>query len=149
MTRIALTSLLVLALAGAAFAQNPPPRLVNTIKSPQANPAQLAPNYEAMYQKERDKNRELKAEVQSLQARIAEMTRPGGSLVHAYCASPTVSRNTAGASSDCESQGYTCEPVSGLCRTSARSSADCAGSNIHCPTTNTCVRPDPKACPSG
>jgi hypothetical protein len=99
----------------------------------QANPgitdpsaASLAKDYEALYRKEAEKTRELKAQVQSLTQRLAEATKPGGSLVKAYCESSTVSRNTAGARNDCAESGYTCEPVSGLCRTVARNSADCA-----------------------
>jgi hypothetical protein len=57
-------------------------------------------------------------------ARIDEMTKPGGSLVTAYCADDYTSRNTAGGEQKCER--YTCNKVSGLCNQSATSSAMCA-----------------------
>jgi hypothetical protein len=101
--------------------------------------ASLPKDYQAMYQKEAAKNRELRAQVDSLTARIAEMTRPGGSLVQAYCETPTMSRNTAGASNDCARTGYGCEPVSGLCRTTARSTDECAAGYVYCATNATCV----------
>ena len=61
-----------------------------------------------------------------LQARIDEMTAPGGSLVIAYCPSREISRNTAGAEEDCSSVGYVCNPVSGLCHTSCQGTDHCA-----------------------
>lgn len=118
------------------------PAAATTVAPPAAEVAAgtLPKDYEALYRKEAEKARELRAEVQSLTARLAEISRPGGSLVQAYCESPTLSRNTAGASNDCASAGYACEPVSGLCRTSARSSADCAAGSVYCATRANCVR---------
>jgi hypothetical protein len=66
----------------------------------------------------------VQAERDSLTAKINEMTHPGGSLVKAYCADDLTSRNTAGAENRCTP--YRCEPVSGLCRTSASASDQCA-----------------------
>jgi hypothetical protein len=106
----------------------------------EAGVASLPKDYEALYRKEAEKARELRAEVQSLTARLAEVTRPGGSLVQAYCESPTMSRNTAGAGNDCATSGFACEPVSGLCRTSARSSLECAPGFVYCATRANCVR---------
>ncbi|HEX2802726.1 MAG TPA: hypothetical protein VHN55_01895 [Sphingomicrobium sp.] len=57
-------------------------------------------------------------------ARIDEMTKPGGSLVRAYCSDKYTSRNTAGAEQKCER--YTCNQVSGLCNQTATSSSMCA-----------------------
>jgi len=57
-------------------------------------------------------------------ARIDEMTKPGGSLVRAYCSDKYTSRNTAGAEQKCER--YTCNQVSGLCNQSATSGSMCA-----------------------
>ena len=102
--------------------------------------ASLPKDYEALYRKEVEKNRELKGTVDSLSARIAEMTRPGGRLVQAYCESNVVSRNTAGATSDCSAAGYACEPVSGLCRTSAQISDHCAAGFTYCSIHSNCVR---------
>jgi len=64
------------------------------------------------------------AEVSGLKTKLKEMTQPGGSLVHAYCASPNVSRNTAGAELHCGARF--CEPVSGLCRDRCTRTTDCA-----------------------
>jgi hypothetical protein len=83
-------------------------------------------DYKQQYEKEREKNQQLPSENASLQSQLAEWTRKGGSLVHAYCETPTMSANSAGARNDCSVSGYTCEPVSGVCRTSARSSDECA-----------------------
>lgn len=76
-----------------------------------------------------------------LAAQIDEMTRAGGSLVTAYCASREISRNTAGAEENCYADGYTCAPVSGLCRTSSSSSDDCAPGFVHYPELGRCGFP--------
>ncbi|MFL6591379.1 MAG: hypothetical protein ACJ8GK_01560 [Luteimonas sp.] len=83
-------------------------------------------DYQAQYRKEVEKNKQLRGENDGLRNQLAEFTRRGGSLVHAYCETETVSRNTAGARNDCAPTGYRCEPVSGLCRTSANDSNQCA-----------------------
>jgi hypothetical protein len=83
-------------------------------------------DFQAQYRKEVEKNRQLSSENDGLRRQLQEYTQRGGSLVHAYCETPTVSRNTAGARSDCAPTGYRCEPVSGLCRTSANDSNQCA-----------------------
>lgn len=94
---------------------------------------QVAEDKDALIKRLRDKNTalrqendQLKQENAELQGRIAAMTSLGGSEVHAYCSDASTSRNTAGANNDCAATGYTCEPVSGLCRTIVRSSAECA-----------------------
>ena len=73
-------------------------------------------------------------------ARIDEITKPGGSLVKAYCASRTVSRNTAGAEEDCADSGYACDQVSGLCHRTATNSLMCAANYNWDARTNQCVR---------
>jgi hypothetical protein len=75
-----------------------------------------------------DENARLTDENAALQTRVGDLTRLGGSEVHAYCAagSNTISRNTAGAESNCALAGYSCEQVSGLCRTSCQSSDMCS-----------------------
>jgi hypothetical protein len=75
----------------------------------------------------REKVRSLREENAGLKDRIAQMTSRGGSEVRAYCPTNTLSRNTAGAENDCSASGYTCESVSGLCRTVCRTSDMCAG----------------------
>ena len=75
----------------------------------------------------REENSRLLGENASLNDRIGEFTRLGGSEVRAYCPAATTSRNTAGAEANCRDLGgYTCEPVSGLCHTSCQVSDMCA-----------------------
>ena len=121
---------------------------IRPMVAPAAN-VQVQPDYRDLYEKARANNQKLRAENADLKAQLAAWTSKGGSLVHAYCESDTLSRTTAGASNDCAATGYKCEPTSGLCRTTANSSADCAGSRIYCATTKQCVAPDPRACPAG
>ena len=83
-------------------------------------------DFQALYRKEVEKNKQLGSENDGLRKQLLEYTQRGGSLVHAYCETPTVSRNTAGARNDCAPTGYQCEPVSGLCRTSANDSNQCS-----------------------
>ena len=69
---------------------------------------------------------ELKTNLSEAIARIDAMTRPDGSQVRAYCATETLSRNTAGAEEDCAASGYSCDKVSGLCHRTARNALMCA-----------------------
>ncbi|MEQ1509974.1 MAG: hypothetical protein ABL909_06165 [Sphingopyxis sp.] len=66
------------------------------------------------------------ADLQAVRRQIDEMSRAGGSLVTAYCASSTQSRNTAGAVEDCSASGYTCAAVSGMCHRSCTTATMCA-----------------------
>ena len=87
-------------------------------------------------------NADLKAKNADLQGQVAGYSILGGSLVHAYCPKDnnTVSKNTAGAQTDCAAAGYTCEPVSGQCRTSCQTSDMCAA-RFTCDTAiQQCVR---------
>jgi hypothetical protein len=102
-------------------------------------------DYRQQWEQERAKNQVLRSENARLGEELAAWTRRGGSQVHAYCETPTLSRNSAGASNDCAVAGFGCEPVSGLCRTVANSSADCAAGYIYCATNRQCVR-DANAC---
>lgn len=88
---------------------------VMTIEEARARISQLT-------QEKRAANEKLKEAL----ARIDEITKPGGSLVRAYCASPALSRNTAGAEENCSSTGYVCGEVAGLCKTQCTTSNDCA-----------------------
>jgi hypothetical protein len=93
-------------------------------------------------QKMERENAKLREENAALKQRVDAMTSLGGSQVHAYCpaGSPGISRNTAGAESNCNQAGYNCEPVSGLCRTSCQTSDMCAA-NFTCDTAaQQCVR---------
>ncbi len=71
--------------------------------------------------------------------RIEDMTKFGGSLVQAYCASHTLSRNTAGATEDCAVSGYTCDQVSGACHRRATMSDHCGPGHLFDPTRTSCV----------
>jgi len=71
-------------------------------------------------------NDALRAENASLKSRLNEYTSKTGSEVHAYCENPDTSRNTAGASTDCNRSGYVCDAVSGLCKTSCQTTDMCA-----------------------
>jgi hypothetical protein len=114
--------LLLLLVAAPLAAQNV--GAVRPMATPNLNAIQI--DYKQQWEKEREKNQQLRAENVGLQSQLAEWTRKGGSLVHAYCETPTMSVSSAGARNDCAASGYGCEPVSGLCRTVVRSSDQCA-----------------------
>ena len=65
-------------------------------------------------------------ELQGLRSQLDEMTRAGGSLVRASCASPALSRNSAGAEENCHATGYVCGAVEGLCFRQCTSTSQCA-----------------------
>jgi hypothetical protein len=104
-----------------------------------ADAATVQPDYRAELEKARARNKQLRAENDTLRAQLVQWTSKEGSRVLAYCETPTMSANSAGARNDCASAGYTCEPVSGLCRTSAANGSQCAGSRIWCVYGNRCV----------
>ncbi len=122
MNRTARWGLLALFVAAPLSAQNA--SQVRPMATPKVNAIQI--DYKQQWETERQKNKQLREENARLQAQLAEWTRKGGSLVHAYCETPTMSATSAGARNDCAASGYTCEPVSGLCRTMVRSSDECA-----------------------
>lgn len=93
----------------------------------------------------RQDHQALKARVAALETELASYTSKGGSRVTAYCESSTVSRNTAGVTSNCAVAGYGCDPVTGLCRTTAQSTDHCAPGFVWCATSNACVN-SPSAC---
>lgn len=102
-------------------------------------------DYQAQYRQEVDKNKALRAENASLKAQLDSYTSRTGSRVTAYCETPSLSRNTAGASNDCSRSGFGCEPVTGLCRTVAHSTDECAAGYVWCSLNNACVR-TPQEC---
>jgi hypothetical protein len=103
-----------------------------------------------MAQLKRD-NERLTAENAALKAQVQGYTVLGGSLVHAYCSSDTVSMNTAGGSADCAASGYACDKVSGLCKTRCETGADCGGAGANCDVrSGRCIfgmPPDTADCP--
>lgn len=82
---------------------------------------------QAQIAKLRAEKKELNARLNETLATLDQWTKKGGSLVHAYCESDSISRNTSGASENCALSGYTCAPVEGTCRRSCVSSSDCDG----------------------
>lgn len=137
-------TLMVLAFAAPLSAQNiRDVRAIQPMSQTQvATPAMTrTPDYQAMYANEVEKNRALRAEVDAARQQLADMTRPGGSRVMAYCEANTTSINTAGARSDCSAAGYVCEDVSGLCRTSCQTSNMCSSGFVCDTGAQQCVRP--------
>ena len=121
--------------------------MVQPIKSQQvqspanAQAAQIDPAALEKQRLERE-NKKLREENAALKKQVDDFTALGGSNVHAYCPAgqPNVSRNTSGAESDCSRAGYTCEPVSGQCRTSCQTS-DMGAGGFTCDTSiQQCVR---------
>lgn len=102
-------------------------------------------DYQTQYRQEVEKNKALRSENASLKAQLDSFTSRTGSRVTAYCETPTLSRNTAGASNDCSRSGFGCEPVTGLCRTVAHSTDECAAGFVWCSRNNACVR-TPQEC---
>lgn len=122
--KVVLFSVLMSFLAPLASAQQ-----VNTLRrpvEPVVAPVQAQVDKDAVIQRLQENNRQLREENARLQSRIDAMTTLGGSEVRAYCASPSESRNTAGASDDCGV--YNCNEASGLCRDRCTSSNHCGPS---------------------
>jgi hypothetical protein len=109
------------------------------VARPAAVPATALIDWQAQYRKEVEKNKTLRSENTSLRAQLDAYTSRTGSHVTAYCETETVSRNTAGDSNDCSRNGFRCEKVSGLCRTVAHSSDECAAGYTYCSLYNNCV----------
>ena len=114
----------------AAQAQTMQPIKIQQLQ-PATNVGQVAQVDQAALEKaklERE-NKRLREENAALKKQVDDFTALGGSNVHAYCPAgqPTISRNTSGAEANCGAAGYTCEPVSGQCRTSCQTSDMCAG----------------------
>lgn len=119
----------------------PPHAVVNPNTAATVDPATDPTLARAEIDRLQRKNSELTQTIADLRNRLDETTRPGGALVHAYCSSQTQSRNTAGASADCTDAGYTCEPVSGMCRTSCQTSDQCSPGFLCDTGIERCVRP--------
>ena len=56
---------------------------------------------QAQIAKRRAEKQELNARLNETLATLDQWTKKGGSLVHAYCESDSISRNTSGASENC------------------------------------------------
>ena len=81
------------------------------------------------------------ADLQNARMTLDEMTRKGGSLVTAQCASRHLSRNTAGAEENCAASGYACEDVSGLCKRMCNVTTDCAHGFVCDTAVSRCIVP--------
>lgn len=130
----------------------PPPTAQTQPGAANFDPAMTPETARAAIAKLRTKNLELKkqmqltlGDLQALRTQLDEMTRKGGSLVHAQCVSESLSRRSdGGGEENCAASGYTCAPVEGTCRRSCSSSDQCAGGFVcdvgagHCvvPTTS-------------
>ena len=141
--KLVVASLALVVLMPAAL--KPADAQVRMVKLPQATAPAPAPSaavidYQAQYRKEVEKNKALRNENTSLRAQLDAYTSRTGARVTAYCETPTLSRNTAGASNDCSRNGFGCEPVSGLCRTTAHSSDECAAGYVYCSLHGNCVQ---------
>lgn len=114
----------------------------NQVATCQQDTQQLQDEFDAIekqYLTLKQQNADLQKQNSELQKQLKEATSVGGSAVKAYCESPAVSRNTAGATNNCEP--YICESVSGLCNTRCKSAADCSEGYV-CDTDNSwlCVK---------
>jgi hypothetical protein len=96
---------------------------------------------QAQIAKLRSEKRELDAKLTEALATIDQWTKKGGSLVHAYCASETLSRRSDGAGEeDCAASGYACSQAEGTCRKSCNVTTDCAGYHVCDTAAHVCVR---------
>jgi hypothetical protein len=88
----------------------------------------------AAIEKLQARNRELKgqmsvtlSDLQNVRTQLDEITRSGGSLVRAQCASASLSRRTdGGGEENCYASGYVCGDVEGTCKRQCSTSNDCA-----------------------
>ena len=144
MTPFRLMAMLALVLVTPATAQMRVPRIqpivvqpivaspqgVDTVVEPWMTPETA----KAAIEKLQARNRELKgqmsltlADLQAVRTQLDEITRAGGSLVRAQCASPALSRRTdGGGEENCHASGYVCGEVEGTCKRQCSTSNDCA-----------------------
>ena len=118
--------------------QRPAPVAIQPVQqSPDANSieAWMTPETaKAAIERLQARNRELKgkmavtlADLQAVRTQLDEMTRAGGSLVRAQCASPALSRRTdGGGEENCHASGYVCGEVEGTCLRQCTTSNQCA-----------------------
>lgn len=102
----------------------------------------------ALIQKLNQEKRELKLQLNDSNAKLSqalatvdEWTKKGGSLVHAYCASDTLSKRSDGAGQeDCQANGgFACSQAEGTCYRSCTVSTQCAGGYVCDPCHSKCV----------
>lgn len=143
--------LLAIALITPALAQMDPIINIQSPEPPPIHSSRISPSpvkkvmttdeAEARIAKLNQEKRELAAKLDAALATIDQWTKKGGSLVHAYCASDTLSRRSDGAGEeDCSASGYACSPVEGTCRKSCNVTTDCAGYHVCDTAAHVCVR---------
>ena len=140
----------------AAVAAVPVIAQIQTVRIPRAAPVQTAPVIAPIQQSPSDagvvepwmtpetaraaieklqaRNKELRgqmsvtlSDLQAVRTQLDEITRAGGSLVRAQCASPALSRRTdGGGEENCHASGYVCGEVEGTCKRQCSTSNDCA-----------------------
>ena len=119
--------------------KRPAPVMIQPIQQPPSDTASIEPwmtpeTAKAAIEKLQAKNRDLRgkmevtlADLQAVRTQLDEMTRAGGSLVRAQCASPALSRRTdGGGEENCHASGYVCGDVEGTCLRQCTTSNQCA-----------------------
>lgn len=122
-----LSGVIAFALTGASYAQTQIMR-PTTIAPAQSNVAvqQSVESLQGEIVRLRNRIQSLQNENAALNNRIIQLTTKGGTLVRAYCSDDLkISKSTAGATEDCTFNGYTCQPVSGLCNRDCNTQDDC------------------------
>ena len=154
MSRKLLLSLLALLIVTPALAQIRmvlPPKIIAPVVQTDAAQANVSPpgpltfdvandpdRARALINKLRLEKREVRqqylqtlAQYNETAKMLDEMTRRGGSLVHATCEGQYLSVRTDGAGSEnCAASGYICGSVEGTCRRTCTTSNDCAGGYV-------------------
>ena len=152
----------LVAIAVPALAQVAPVRIIRPVTPPQVQqiqpvqPSELAfdpaldpERARALIAKLRTKNRELRTQMgvtlgdlQNLRSQLDEITRAGGSMVRAQCATPSLSRRTdGGGEENCAASGYMCASVEGTCHRQCTTSNQCAPGFLCDTSVSRCVPP--------
>lgn len=143
--------LLAIVLVAPALAQMEPIINIQSSEPPPIHSTRMAPSSvkkvmtaeeaEARIAKLNQEKRELSAKLDATLATLDQWTKKGGSLVHAYCASDTLSLRSDGAGEeDCAASGYACAPTEGTCRKSCNVTTDCAGYHVCDTAAHVCVK---------
>ena len=133
-----------------APAQTAPPQIqMSPQQAPTFDPALTPETARAAIAKLQARNKELRGQMavtlgdlQAVRTQLDEMTRAGGMLVHAQCASPELSRRTdGGGEENCSASGYACSAVEGTCFRQCSTTTQCAGGFVCDTSASRCVVP--------